>query len=129
MQFLFNSEGQWIAFRDGRFVFDTGSEWIGWLPWDERTVVDIEGEYLGTILRSPLPPHRSRLPRLPGTAADDRGHRGAAGRMTTSAGSLGAPPQAPHAAECERAFEVVQSTYRSGEPGASALSRLKNGTR
>jgi hypothetical protein len=48
-QYLFNSSGEWIAFRQGKYVFDTTGNWIGWLPWDNREVVKITGEYLGTI--------------------------------------------------------------------------------
>ena len=49
IQFLFNSSGQWIAFRQGKYVYNTEGEWIGWLPWDDDDVVDITGGYLGTI--------------------------------------------------------------------------------
>lgn len=33
VQFLFNSSGEWIAFRQQQHVFDERSNWIGWLPW------------------------------------------------------------------------------------------------
>ena len=46
---LFNSAGEWIAFRNGKYVFDPEGEWIGWLPWDDDDIVTIDGEYLGTI--------------------------------------------------------------------------------
>lgn len=49
VQYLFNSQGNWIAFRRDRFVFDTSGDWIGWLPWDDEDVVDTQGKYLGTI--------------------------------------------------------------------------------
>lgn len=49
MQYLFDSSGDWIAFRVGTFIYDTDGEWIGWLPWDDDYVVDIDGRYLGTI--------------------------------------------------------------------------------
>ena len=49
MQYLFNSSGGWIAFRVGKFVYDSDGDWIGWLPWGDADVVTIEGEYLGTI--------------------------------------------------------------------------------
>lgn len=49
IQYLFNSRGNWIAFREGRYVFDTNGNWIGWLPWNEPEVVDKQGNYLGTI--------------------------------------------------------------------------------
>ena len=54
IQYLYNSSGEWIAFRIGKYMYDTNSEWIGWIPWDDNYVVDINGEYLGTI----YPPDR-----------------------------------------------------------------------
>lgn len=57
-QYLYNSKGVWIAFRQGQYVFNTAGQWIGWLPWAEKRlfktrlyphVVDIYGNYLGTI--------------------------------------------------------------------------------
>ena len=49
MQYLFDSSGDWIAFRVGPFVYDADGEWIGWIPWDDEYVVDMDGGYLGTI--------------------------------------------------------------------------------
>jgi hypothetical protein len=49
-QYLFNSSGGWIAFRQGQDVFDERCNWIGWLPWDDNDVATKEGEYLGTIV-------------------------------------------------------------------------------
>ena len=50
VQHLFDSQGNWIAFRRGEHVFDPGGDWIGWLPWDDGEIVDAHGEYLGTIV-------------------------------------------------------------------------------
>jgi hypothetical protein len=49
IQYLFDSQGRWIVFRMDQYVFNVESEWIGWLPWDNGDVVDIDGNYLGTI--------------------------------------------------------------------------------
>ncbi|MFN2405714.1 MAG: 4-fold beta flower protein [Pyrinomonadaceae bacterium] len=49
VQYLFNSRGEWIAFKKGKYVYDTNGEWVGWLPWDNNDVVDVSGNYLGTI--------------------------------------------------------------------------------
>jgi hypothetical protein len=49
---LFDSRGTWIAFRVDKFVFDPNGKWIGWLPWDERDVVDTNGNYLGSIFHT-----------------------------------------------------------------------------
>jgi len=76
-QFLFNSRGKWIAFRsrpDDKFVFAPNGDWIGWLPWDEETVVDTKGKYLGTLfpnnrfyqLRMPRDRGRPGFPGAPG---------------------------------------------------------------
>ena len=53
--YLFNSEGEWIAFKEGKYVFDTEGEWIGWMGWSDADVADKDGKYLGTIT------HRNRL--------------------------------------------------------------------
>lgn len=49
LQYLFDSKGDFIAFRLGSMVFDVNADWVGWLPWDEPDVVSPEGEYVGTI--------------------------------------------------------------------------------
>ncbi|WP_428278154.1 4-fold beta flower protein [Candidatus Palauibacter sp.] len=49
VQYLYDSYGRWIAFRRGKYVFDTAGKWVGWLPWEDGEVVDVEGEYLGTV--------------------------------------------------------------------------------
>jgi len=48
-QFLYNSRGEWIAFRVGKNIFNTNGNWIGWMPWDDTDVVTPDGKYLGTI--------------------------------------------------------------------------------
>jgi len=85
-QYLFNSAGDWIAFRQEKHVFDNRCNWIGWLAWDNRQVATLEGEYMGTIVdvnrlyffadrpRRPNPGYPSRptyptLPDSPGLAA------------------------------------------------------------
>ena len=73
-QHLFNSHGQWIAFKrnpSDKYVFNTKGKWIGWLPWDKVDVVDVQGQYLGTIfdgdrlLRVLVPKYRG-YPGYPG---------------------------------------------------------------
>ena len=49
LQYLYSSSGRWIAFRKDKYVFDTNGKWVGWLPWEDQQVVDVEGGYLGTI--------------------------------------------------------------------------------
>ncbi|NLE73449.1 MAG: HEAT repeat domain-containing protein, partial [Actinobacteria bacterium] len=49
VQYLFDSKGDYIAFRQGVMVFNIDADWIGWLPWDEPDVVTSEGQYLGSI--------------------------------------------------------------------------------
>lgn len=49
VQYLFDSDGRWIAFRKGKHLFDPLGEWIGWFPWGDDDAVDPNGEYLGTV--------------------------------------------------------------------------------
>lgn len=49
IHYLFNSEGKWIAFKEGKYVFNDKAEWIGWMGWGDADVADKEGKYLGTI--------------------------------------------------------------------------------
>ena len=67
-KYYFNSFGDWVAYRrfpNDRYLFNRKGHWIGWLPWNDNEVVDINGQYLGTIvdgdrlLRKSSPdPHR-----------------------------------------------------------------------
>lgn len=50
VRYLYNSFGEWIAFCKGMYVFNADCEWIGWMSQDGNVVVDIDGEYLGTIV-------------------------------------------------------------------------------
>lgn len=55
--FLFDSSGNWIAFRRNstdKFIFGKDGNWIGWLPWNDAEVVDKDGKYLGTIVGNRL---------------------------------------------------------------------------
>jgi hypothetical protein len=49
MEHLFDSAGNFIAFRRGQYVWNARGEWIGWLPWEDGDVVSRSGDYLGTI--------------------------------------------------------------------------------
>lgn len=51
-QYLFNSQGEWIAFRELQHIYDNHGNWIGWLPWGNDEVATQEGEYLGTIVEA-----------------------------------------------------------------------------
>ena len=42
-QYLFDSGGNWIAFRGAKYVFDTNRTWVGWRPRNYEDVVDVEG--------------------------------------------------------------------------------------
>lgn len=50
IQYLFNSSGEYIAFVQGKYVFDHQNNWIGWLPWEDGEVVNRFGEYIATIV-------------------------------------------------------------------------------
>lgn len=50
--YYFSSSGEWIAFRrpeHKRYLFGTKGNWIGWFPWDDNEIVDLNGQYLGTV--------------------------------------------------------------------------------
>lgn len=71
IQYLFDSDGNWIAFRDERNVYSTTGLWIGWLPWSSPDVLAPNYKYLGTIVKKnrlfkfPLQPLRE-TPFYPG---------------------------------------------------------------
>jgi hypothetical protein len=49
----FNSSGEWIAFRrsgSDPYLFDRKGNWIGWFPWDNNDIVDLNSQYLGTVV-------------------------------------------------------------------------------
>jgi len=50
VHYLYNSSGEWIAFRKGKFLFDTNGNWVGWFPWSDGDAVDANGQYLGTVV-------------------------------------------------------------------------------
>ncbi len=49
VQYLFDSEGKWIAFRQGDYLFTPMGTWLGWFPWGDDYAVDTRGHYLGTV--------------------------------------------------------------------------------
>lgn len=49
LTYLFNSDGDWIAFRIGNFIYNSDANWIGWFPWNDEHAVDTAGKYLGSI--------------------------------------------------------------------------------
>ncbi len=48
---LYNSAGNWIAFKKGKYLYNTECKWIGWFPWDETIAVTVGGKYLGTVYK------------------------------------------------------------------------------
>lgn len=57
ISFLYDLDGEWIAFRtdyDGKYLFDVNGEWIGWFPWHDDDAVDRNGHYLATVLENRL---------------------------------------------------------------------------
>ena len=54
IKYLFNSSGEFIAYRSGNYLFDSKNNWIGWLPWNDNEVVNQMGEYLATIYNDRL---------------------------------------------------------------------------
>jgi hypothetical protein len=50
---FFDSTGNWIAFREGKFLFTPSGAWIGWIG-SGNDVFDVDGLYLGTIVADRL---------------------------------------------------------------------------
>ena len=50
-KYLYDMNGNWIAFSEGKYLFNTDCQWIGWFP-QEDIAVDLNGNYLGTIYNS-----------------------------------------------------------------------------
>ena len=51
VEYFFNNNGSWIAFKKGKYLFNTQATWIGWFPKD-NIAVDTEGRYLGSIYKN-----------------------------------------------------------------------------
>lgn len=49
VEFLYNSNGKWIAFKIGKFLYNSQAQWIGWFPWENEHAVTKTGKYLGSI--------------------------------------------------------------------------------
>jgi hypothetical protein len=86
-QYLFDSRGEWIAFRVGEMVFSADCDWIGWLPIDDTTVVTPAGDYLGTIIDQSDRLLRRRTP--PGFGRPGRPGRRAPVTLTADMTDLG----------------------------------------
>jgi len=50
--YLFDASGTWIAFRKGDFLFAPSGAWIGWFAPKSNRAFDIDGNYLGTQVKS-----------------------------------------------------------------------------
>ncbi len=49
-QYLYDSFGNWIAFRSGDHIYNPRGQWIGWFPRaDCDEALDARGRYLGSI--------------------------------------------------------------------------------
>lgn len=49
VNYLFDSQGEYVAFRKKEYVFTPDGRWIGWTPWLDNDVYSSDGEYIGTI--------------------------------------------------------------------------------
>lgn len=54
MLLLFNSKGDYLAFKKGEYVYDVDGRWVGFLISDNDIVYDVDGVYLGTIINNRL---------------------------------------------------------------------------
>ncbi len=97
VQYLFDSAGEWIAFRKGKHLFARMGEWLGWFPWNDEEAVDPSGEYLGTIYLG------DRLYRF-----SNHEYRGYPGRLENPGypGYPGAPDRAEASAPPAAAYDI-----------------------
>jgi hypothetical protein len=51
--YFFDSVGNWIAFRNGKFIFAPNGAWMGWIGQD-KDVFDLDGLYLASIVSDRL---------------------------------------------------------------------------
>ena len=54
MILLYNSKGDYIAFKKDMYLFDVDGRWIGFFDEDEDICYDVKGRYLGTIIDNRL---------------------------------------------------------------------------
>lgn len=47
MRPIYATNGEWVAFVHGGFLYDTCGEWVGWL--EGRDVYTRDGEYVGVV--------------------------------------------------------------------------------
>jgi hypothetical protein len=75
VDYLFDSAGDWIAFRKGRFVYLPDGAWLGWIGDKEQDVFDMDGVYVGAIVKGDrlfrsqwsAPPDNLNHPGYPGS--------------------------------------------------------------
>jgi hypothetical protein len=104
VKYYFSSSGEWIAFsrsETDRYVFDRKGTWIGWFPWGDKEIADINGQYLGTVV------YGDRIFRRPSSAPERR----EAGFVMDpgTAGYAGYPGYAAHR-EPPRDFKDIDMT-------------------
>lgn len=107
MEPLFDSVGNFIAFRRDQYIWNAAGDWIGWLPWGDGDVVTRTGDYLGTI----FPGHR--LYRRSNWLF--RGHPGRAG-YPGYPGYPGCPGFAGYSPRPPFTEDVPEHLLVSGEP-------------
>lgn len=54
MLLLFNSKGDFIAFKKDDYVYDVDGRWIGFILDNNNIVYNVKGIYLGTIVNDRL---------------------------------------------------------------------------
>ncbi len=132
IEFLFDSRGGVVAFRDGRDVFDLDLGWLGWAPWNDGDVFDPAGRYLGTItpegrlyeiearcdLRSP-PPRSPTMVSHPDPPRGCAPERLAAGMRDVRPRQLVRPHELPDPVAADGDAALVSDPVRPGLPTGS----------
>lgn len=49
VKYMYNSTGEWIAFRDGASLYDVHGEFLGYMAENGVDIADIEGRYFASI--------------------------------------------------------------------------------
>ena len=54
IEYYFDYKGKWIAFRQGKYLYNSSARWIGWFPWENGIAVDTDGKYFATVYEDRL---------------------------------------------------------------------------
>lgn len=103
--YLYDMGGTTVAFRRSwtdQHLFDVFGHWIGWFPWDDNDAVDLDGNYLGTVVHDRLVRRNDLCVRSCSAAPPDPGRVRPTGR-----------PLAPHPFPNRFAYDDVRLPHHA----------------